>query len=89
MSTAAQENSSFHKFNVQDFQQWKFQINCALKERCLFQIANGTNIIPKDNADDVVNTEKWEKDNTIAVFLNTSVMKINQITLEVAFHQIN
>lgn len=60
-----------------------------MKARCVFQIANETNIIPKDNADDVVNTEKWEKDKIIAVFLNTSVIKINQITLEVVFHQMN
>lgn len=44
MSMAVSDISSIHKFNGQNYSQWKFQINCALLARCVFQIANGTKI---------------------------------------------
>ncbi|GBO04463.1 hypothetical protein AVEN_59360-1 [Araneus ventricosus] len=70
--------SSINKFNGQNYSQWKFQINCALKVKGIFTIANGTKTKP-DNDESKI--ERWEKDDAIAMFTISSAMELSQVTL--------
>lgn len=61
------------KFDGKNFKQWKFQVKCALR-------AKGLNInIPKpiENAAQM----QWNKDDGMAMFILTSSMDLNQISL--------
>lgn len=60
------------KFNGKDFRQWKFQVNCALK-------AKGLNI--NEEKPKVGDTTQWDKNDGMAMFLLTSSMELNQISL--------
>ncbi|CAH2108876.1 unnamed protein product [Euphydryas editha] len=60
------------KFNGKDFRQWKFQINCALKAKELnIHAARPT----------TGDTNQWEKNDGMAMFIITSSMELNQISL--------
>lgn len=60
------------KFNGKEFRQWKFQINCALK-------AKGLNIYAARPT--TGDTNQWEKNDGMAMFIITSSMELNQISL--------
>lgn len=62
---------SVDKFDGNNFRQWKFQINCALK-------AKGIEIsTPKPES----NPSAWSKTDGMAMYIITSSMDLNQITL--------
>lgn len=61
------------KFDGRNFKQWKFQVKCALRAR-------GLNIdTPKPL--DVAAQVQWNKDDGMAMFILTSSMDLNQISL--------
>ncbi|GBM93468.1 hypothetical protein AVEN_215354-1 [Araneus ventricosus] len=70
--------SGINKFIGQNYSEWKFQINCALKAKGVFTIANGNKTKP-DN--DEYKIERWEKDDAIAMFIISSAMELPQVTL--------
>lgn len=70
--------SAIHKFNGQNYSQWRFQINCALKAKGVYSVANGESIKPTNDA---AKLEKWIKDDAIAMFTISSAMELNQVTL--------
>lgn len=60
------------KFDGTNFKQWKFQIKCALRAR-------GLDINkPKPDTDE---TNQWNKDDGMAMFIITSAMDLKQIAL--------
>ncbi|GBN43025.1 hypothetical protein AVEN_136812-1 [Araneus ventricosus] len=69
--------SAINKFNGQNYSQCKFQINCALKAKAIFTVANGTKT-KHDN--DEVKIERGEKDVTMAMFTISSAMELSQVT---------
>ncbi|GBN04277.1 hypothetical protein AVEN_145610-1 [Araneus ventricosus] len=70
--------SAINQFNGQNYCQWKFQRNFALKAKGVFTIANGTKTKP-DNDESKI--EKWEKDDAIAMLTISSAMELSQVTL--------
>jgi hypothetical protein len=63
------------KFDGHNFHQWKFQLNCALKD--VFNVATGITPKLKDNEA----ARRWTRDDATAMFIITSSMEISQITL--------
>ncbi|CAH2109115.1 unnamed protein product [Euphydryas editha] len=61
------------KFDGRNFKQWKFQIKCALR-------AKGLNI-EKARPVETSSQVQWDKDDGMAMFILTSSMDLNQISL--------
>lgn len=70
------------KFNGKDFRQWKFQIKCALRAKCVYEVAIGETPKPSGNtAEDREKIYKWNKDDALAMCILTSAMELTQISL--------
>lgn len=69
--------SSMNKFDGKNYSQWRFQINCALKAKGVYNVASGMKVKPGVTGD----IEKWEKDDAIAMFTITAAMEARHITL--------
>lgn len=61
------------KFDGRNFKQWKFQLKCALR-------AKGLNI-DKERPNESSSQVQWDKDDGMAMFILTSSMDLNQISL--------
>lgn len=61
------------KFDGRNFKQWKFQVKCALR-------AKGLNI-EKAKPAEASSQVQWDKDDGMAMFILTSSMDLNQISL--------
>lgn len=61
------------KFDGRNFKQWKFQVKCALR-------AKGLNI-EKARPAEANSQVQWDKDDGMAMFILTSSMDLNQISL--------
>lgn len=61
------------KFDGRNFKQWKFQVKCALR-------AKGLNI-EKARPVETSSQVQWDKDDGMAMFILTSSMDLNQISL--------
>lgn len=65
------------KFDGYNFPQWKFQLNCALKAKDVFNVATGITPKPEDDKE----AKRWTRDDATAIFIVTSSMEVLQITL--------
>ena len=70
--------ASINKFDGENYQQWKFQIKCALKAKGIYGLVDGSVPKPQSGTDEIAN---WEKKDAIAMFTLTSAMDLKQITL--------
>lgn len=59
------ENITVLKFEGKDYQQWKFQMKCALKAKGVYEIASGQLQKPAADTQEVKN---WKKNDAIACF---------------------
>lgn len=67
------------KFNGKNYQQWKFQIKCALRAKGVLEIATGTAIKPEEA--EAINLKKWNKQDAIAMCILSSSMELTLISL--------
>uniref|UniRef100_A0A1Y1NHZ0 Retrovirus-related Pol polyprotein from transposon TNT 1-94 n=1 Tax=Photinus pyralis TaxID=7054 RepID=A0A1Y1NHZ0_PHOPY len=72
-----------NKFNGRNYQQWKFQIKCALRARGVFEVANGDCEKPSgaEGEGTAKEVEAWNRKDAIAMCILTSAMELSQITL--------
>lgn len=73
------ELASNTKFNGHNYMQWKFQVKCALKAKCVYGITDGT--VPKPPSERVEELQAWYKKDAIAMFTLTAAMELIQISL--------
>ncbi|KAK7861884.1 hypothetical protein R5R35_001481 [Gryllus longicercus] len=70
--------NSLSKFDGSNYNQWRFQMNCALRAKGLYEIVHGTELKPENNNE----TQKaWIKNDATAMFILTSALDYAQITL--------
>lgn len=74
-------NVSINKFSGTNYPQWKFQISCALKAKGLWKIAVGEEIKPHSTSTNSGEIEKFNQKDAKAMFVITSAMDLNQISL--------
>lgn len=65
------------KFEGKNYQQWKFQVKCALRAKGLYGIADGSTPKPEVFAEG----ELWNKKDAQAMCIITAAMGLNQISL--------
>lgn len=70
--------ASAKKFDGRNYQQWKFQMKCALKAKRVYKIASGKEALPAEPA---ATRETWLTKDAITMFTVTSAMDVSQITL--------
>lgn len=71
--------SNINKFDGQNYQQWKFQVKCALRAKGIYGVVDGTE--PKPNSTKPEEEKQWLKRDALAMFTITSTMCLTQITL--------
>lgn len=71
--------STVNKFDGTNFRQWKFQMKCALKAKGIYGVIDGT--LPKPNSTQTDELAAWNKKDAQAMFVLTSAMIFDQITL--------
>ncbi|KAK7867828.1 hypothetical protein R5R35_008269 [Gryllus longicercus] len=70
--------NSLSKFDGSNYNQWRFQMNCALWAKGLYEIVHGTELKPENNNE----TQKASiKNDATAMFILTSALDYAQITL--------
>ncbi|KAK7865421.1 hypothetical protein R5R35_012787 [Gryllus longicercus] len=70
--------NSLSKFDGSNYNQWRFQMNCALRAKGLYEIVLGTVLKSENNNE----TQKaWIKNDSTAMFILTSALDYAQITL--------
>lgn len=69
---------SVNKFHERNYQQWKFQMKCALKAKGLYEIASGEEALLEEPPE---TREAWLTKDAVALFTVSSAMDVNQITL--------
>jgi len=69
--------TSVSKFDGRNYQQWRFQMVCALKAKGVFGITSGTEALP--SAENVASRTLWYKNDVIAMFTLTAAMEMTQI----------
>ena len=67
-----------NKFDGKNFNQWLFQMKCALKAKGIYGIATGTEAKPTQPPAEV---EEWNKKDALAMCIITSTMELSQIML--------
>lgn len=70
---------SITKFTGQNYHQWMFQLKCALKAKGLYGLVDGT--MEKPAATQAAGLDSWYRKDAQAMFLITSAMDFEQITL--------
>lgn len=68
-----------NKFDGKNYNQWKFQIKCALIAKGVYDITTGK--VTKPGQDKPKDLESWIKSDGYAMYLLTSAMDISQISL--------
>jgi len=67
------------KFNGENYQQWKFQLICAIQVKGILDIVKGEKVRPTSNING--EADAWDKKDALAMFIVTSVMEFKQIAL--------
>lgn len=68
-----------NKFNGTNYQQWKFQMSCALRAKGIFGVVDGSKPKPNERAAEELHAKLKQDAN--AMFTLTSAMELQQITL--------
>ena len=71
--------ASISKFDGRNYQQWKFQVKCALRAKGVYDIALGERKKPSTSNTDEESI--WSKKDAQAMCIVTSTMDLSQITL--------
>lgn len=73
--------AQINKFNGKNYQQWKFQIKCALRAKGVYDIVVGTEKKPQETETNAKEVKSWSKNDAMAMCILTSAMDLNQISL--------
>lgn len=71
--------ATISKFDGKNFQQWKFQIKCALRAKNVYDVASG--VVQKPSADRTEDVSAWNKKDALAMCVITATMDLSQIVL--------
>lgn len=71
---------SMKRFDGTNFQLWKFQMISLLIAQDIYDVVNGDQIMPVENATNAAQRKAWTKDNARAMFLISVTIEYSQLT---------